>query len=122
MSTRMTDYLSVFKSIPEKDRAGEAGRIRAKYPDRCCVIVTKAANTDAPDISRHKYLVPGDISMGQFTYVIRKRLKVKPEKAIFLFIGNSLPASGDLMAAVYEEKKARDGFLYVTYSAENTFG
>ena len=118
----MTDYLSVFKRIPEKDRAGEAGRIRAKYPDRCCVIVTKAANSDAPDINRHKYLVPGDISMGQFTYVIRKRINVKPEKAIFLFVGGVLPASGDLMAAVYEERKAEDGFLYVTYASENTFG
>lgn len=118
----MSDYLSVFRSIPERDRRGEASRIRAKYPDRCCVIVTKAANNDAPDIDRHKYLVPGDISMGQFTYVIRKRIKVNPEKAIFLFVGNSLPASGDLMAAVYEEKKSPDGFLYVTYSSENTFG
>ena len=81
----MSDYLSVFKRIPEEDRRGESSRIRAKYPDRCCVIVTKAANSDAPELGRHKYLVPGDISMGQFTYVIRKRIKVRPEKAIFLF-------------------------------------
>ena len=118
----MTDYLSVFKSIPERDRAGEASRIRAKYPDRCCVVVTKAPNSDAPDIDRHKYLVPGDISVGQFTYVIRKRIKVNPEKAIFLFVGGVLPATGDLMAAVYAERKSSDGFLYVTYSSENTFG
>lgn len=26
------------------------------------------------------------------------------------------------MSAVYEEKKEEDGFLYVTYSGENTFG
>ena len=118
----MSDYLSVFRSIPEGERRGESGRIRAKYPDRCCVVVTRAPNSDAPEIDRHKYLVPGDISVGQFTYVIRKRIKVHPEKAIFLFIGGSLPATGDLMAAVYEEKKAPDGFLYVTYASENTFG
>lgn len=30
--------------------------------------------------------------------------------------------AGALMSAVYEEKKDDDGFLYVTYSGENTFG
>jgi GABA(A) receptor-associated protein len=26
------------------------------------------------------------------------------------------------MSAIYEEKKDEDGFLYITYSGENTFG
>lgn len=26
------------------------------------------------------------------------------------------------MSAVYEERKDEDGFLYITYSGENTFG
>lgn len=26
------------------------------------------------------------------------------------------------MSAIYDEKKDQDGFLYVTYSGENTFG
>lgn len=30
--------------------------------------------------------------------------------------------AGALMSSVYEEKKDDDGFLYVTYSGENTFG
>jgi hypothetical protein len=30
------------------------------------------------------------------------------------------PAS--LMSAIYEENKDDDGFLYMTYSGENTFG
>jgi GABA(A) receptor-associated protein len=118
----MPEYLSEFKRIPESERTAEAGRIRTKYPDRCCVIVTKAPGTDAPDIDRHKYLVPGDITVGQFTYVIRKRIKVNSEKAIFIFIQGTLPASSATISSVYEEKKASDGFMYVTYAAENTFG
>lgn len=30
--------------------------------------------------------------------------------------------SGSLMSAIYDERKDEDGFLYVTYSGENTFG
>ena len=33
-----------------------------------------------------------------------------------------LAFSGAIMSAIYEEKKDEDGFLYVTYSGENTFG
>lgn len=36
----------------------------------------------------------------------------------FLFFS----CSGALMSTVYEEKQDKDGFLYVTYSGENTFG
>ena len=33
--------------------------------------------------------------MGQFVYVIRKRIKVSPEKAIFMFVRNVLPPTGE---------------------------
>ena len=42
-----------------------------------------------------RYLVPGDLTVGQFVYVIRKRIRVSPEKAIFMFVKNVLPPTGD---------------------------
>ena len=30
--------------------------------------------------------------------------------------------AGAIMSAIYDEKKDEDGFLYVTYNGENTFG
>lgn len=60
--------------------------------------------------------------MGQFVYVIRKRLKLPPEKAIYLFVHNSIPPTGALIAQIYKEQKDLDGFLYVKYAAESTFG
>lgn len=69
-----------------------------------------------------RYLVPSDLTVGQFVYVIRKRIKLSAEKAIFIFVDNVLPPTGEIMSSVYEEKKDEDGFLYITYSGENTFG
>jgi len=103
-------------------RKAEAQRIRAKYPDRIPVIAEKASDSDIPDIDKKKYLVPADLSVGQFVYVIRKRIKLKAEKAIFIFVNNTLPPTGALMAQIYKEHKDEDGFLYVTYSGESTFG
>lgn len=53
--------------------------------------------------------------MGQFVYVIRKRIKLSPEKAIFIFVDEVLPPTAALMSSIYEEHKDEDGFLYITY-------
>ena len=103
-------------------RKSEAERIRAKYPDRVPVICEKADRSDIPDIDKKKYLVPADLTVGQFHYVIRKRIKLAPEKALFLFCSNSIPPNAALMSTVYEEQKDEDGFLYIQYSGESTFG
>jgi GABA(A) receptor-associated protein len=69
-----------------------------------------------------RYLVPADLTVGQFVYVIRKRIKLSSEKAIFIFVKNVLPPTAAMMSSIYEEHKDEDGFLYFTYSGENTFG
>ncbi|KAL5578833.1 hypothetical protein UlMin_011275 [Ulmus minor] len=103
-------------------RKKEATHIREKYPGRIPVIVEKAGKSDIPDIDKKKYLVPADLSIGQFVYVVRKRIKLSAEKAIFVFVNNTLPSTAALMSSIYEENKDEDGFLYMTYSGENTFG
>jgi len=56
-------------------------------------------------------------------YVIRKRIHLLPEKAIYIFVnGKTLPPSAASMSQVYQENKSEDGFLYVTYAGETTFG
>jgi len=37
-------------------------------------------------------------------------------------VNNALPPTASLMSTIYEENKDEDGFLYVQYSGENTFG
>jgi GABA(A) receptor-associated protein len=103
-------------------RKEESSRIRKKYPDRVPVIVEKAKSSDIDNIDKKKFLVPTDLTIGQFVYVVRKRIKLKPEKAIFMFINNTLPPTSSLMSQIYNQHKDVDGFLYVVYSGESTFG
>ncbi|KAI9094289.1 hypothetical protein K1719_026871 [Acacia pycnantha] len=107
---------------PLERRQAESARIREKYPDRIPVIVERAEKSDVPEIDKKKYLVPADLTVGQFVYVVRKRIKLSPENAIFIFVKNILPPTAAMMSAIYEEYKDEDGFLYMTYSGENTFG
>jgi GABA(A) receptor-associated protein len=123
LSQRKIMAISSFKhEHPLEKRQAEAARIREKYPDRIPVIVERAEKSDVPDIDRKKYLVPADLTVGQFVYVVRKRIKLSPEKAIFIFVKNILPPTAAIMSAIYEEHKDEDGFLYMSYSGENTFG
>ena len=103
-------------------RSEESKKIRIKYPDRIPVIVQRAEGSDIEDIDKKKYLVPGDLTMGQFQYVIRKRIKLDSSKALFIFVNNVLPTTSNLISDVYHHKQNEDGFLYVVYSGENTFG
>jgi len=103
-------------------RKAESSRIRVKYPDRIPVIAEKNPSSSIADIDKKKYLVPADLTMGQFVYVIRKRIKLPPDAAIFIFVNNTLPPAAELMAKIYKDHADSDGFLYVTYSGESTFG
>ena len=106
------------------ERRNEASRVLEKYPDRVPIICEKSrtASKDCPDIDKKKYLVPRDLTMGQFLYVVRKRMNIPAEKAIFLFVGNTIAPSTSLISDVYNYHVDKDGFLYITYSYENVFG
>lgn len=60
------------RCVPLSDkRKAEAERIRQKYSDRIPVICEKVEKSDIPTIDKKKYLVPADLTVGQFVYVIR---------------------------------------------------
>jgi hypothetical protein len=82
--------------------------------NRFQVICEKVEKSDIATIDKKKYLVPADLTVGQFVYVIRKRIKLSPEKAIFIFVDEVLPPTAALMSSIYEEHKDEDGFLYIT--------
>ena len=106
-----------------QQRQERCRQVRLKFPTRIPVIIEKQPGSNVPSIDKNQYLVPSDLTMGQFAYVIRKRLTLAPEQAIFLFSQNNLPPTSAIMASVYEKFKDKDdGFLYMVYAGENTFG
>lgn len=104
-----------------EERAKEGERVFKKYPDRIPVIC-EPLSSSSPAIDKNKYLVPNNISVGQFLFVIRKRIKLPPEKALFLFVEKKIPNPQETMSELYNMYKSPDYFLYFTYSLENVFG
>ena len=119
-----SDPFDFRKNSTLEKRKDESTRVRAKYPDRIPMICESAKNTAEPIIlDRNKYLVPGDVTVGQFLIILRKRIKITPDKAIFLFTEQAtLPPTSELISNIYKTHKNEDGFLYILVATETTFG
>ncbi|XP_019163380.1 PREDICTED: autophagy-related protein 8i [Ipomoea nil] len=105
-----------------EERLQESQDMIAKYPDRLPVVVERYSKTDLSEMEKKKYLVPRDMSIGQFIHILSGRLHLAPGKALFVFVENTLPQTSAVMDSVYESFKDEDGFLYMCYSSEKTFG
>jgi GABA(A) receptor-associated protein len=111
-------------AVPYERRQLEASRILEKYPGRYPFIVERAhaAKANIPHIQKKKYLVPGEITMGQFIAIIRRNIAITPDIAIYIFCNNVLLPSNMLIKDVYNLNKEPDGFVYMNYMGESTFG
>lgn len=106
-----------------ESRKKESESILGKYPDRVPIIVEKSENCfDLMDLDKNKFLAPKDINFGQFQFSIRKRMNLSPEKALFFFTNNIIIQNTENISVCYEQHKQEDGFMYVVYTSENTFG
>lgn len=106
-----------------EQRKVETDNMKLRHPERVCIYITKAKGSHLPDTDKHKYLVPNDLTVGQMSHVIRKRLKIDSAYAIFLFTANNrVPPNGSTISEIYKEHADADGFLYMIYNTEATFG
>ena len=106
-----------------EQRLSESRRILLKYPDRICIYIEKDKTCKLlSDLKKKKYLVPSNITMAEFIYVIRSKINVSKETALFFHINNKSMCSNCLMSELNDKYKNQDGFLYIKYSSENCFG
>lgn len=103
-------------------RKNESKTIVAKYPGRIPIIVEKYTDCELPDIDKMKYLVPKDMTISQFMFIMRKRIKLEPSQSLFVTVNSVLVSTNSTISEIYDDNKDEDGFLYVVYTSENTFG
>ena len=119
----MTKINAFKKKHTLEERKTESSKIITKYAGRIPIIVTKSSNCKLDEMDRNKFLAPEDLTLGQFMYVIRKRINLTESESIFMFVNETVLApTSHTMNALYEKYKDEDGFLYFVYCNENVFG
>merc|ERR1712130_739237 len=119
---RQDHEVAVQGGAPLREEEGRGEKIRRKYPDRVPVIVEKSPKARIGDLDKKKYLVPSDLTVGQFYFLIRKRISLRPEDALFFFVNNVIPPTSATMGSLYQEHHEEDFFLYIAYSDESVYG
>ena len=116
--------LSYKYEISFDQRKRETDYIKQKYPTKIPIICEKSnTQANAPTILKRKFLVPNDMTVGQFLFTIRQQINITKEQAIFLLIDEKIaPSSSSRMNQIYYDYCNTDGYLYITYMIENTFG
>ena len=82
------------------------------------MIVEKSPKARVADVDKKKYLVPAELTVGQFIfiirfvftfmiwtkylkkYILRKRINLRPEEALFFFVNGTIPSTSSTMGEV----------------------
>lgn len=106
-----------------EQRKHEANSMMLKYPSRIPLIIEPAADAKV-QMDKRKFMVPKTITCAQFTWIIRRRMgtKLDSSQAMFIFVNNRLINPSQMICETYHTNSDDDGFLYLVYGFENTFG
>ena len=115
-----------------EERRQNVFNITNKYPDMCPVYITRAS-TQRYDkkltLKKYKYLIPKDNQFCQLTQFIRSRLDISYSEGLYFYVvkrntsqPGTIPPMNMNMGELYNNEKDEDGFLYIVYQTENTFG
>ncbi|PAA79011.1 hypothetical protein BOX15_Mlig033231g1 [Macrostomum lignano] len=105
-------------------RQAESYHIKTKFPAKIPVIVERyEKERTLPHLDKTKFLVPQELTMGQFATIIRNRMKIDHSQAFYLVVNNkSIASMSATIAEIYEEERDEDGFLYMSYASQEMFG
>ena len=106
-----------------EERKEEYNKVIQLNPGKIAIICEKAPKSNIAEIDKSKFLINDDITFQQFSFVIRNRLNIGKEEALFFLVnGKKVLTGNDEMSEIYSKYKEEDGFLYIAYAAEEIWG
>ncbi|XP_061690837.1 microtubule-associated proteins 1A/1B light chain 3C isoform X1 [Syngnathoides biaculeatus] len=105
-------------------RKDEVCSIRSKFPNKLPVIVERYIREKTlPLLDKTKFLVPFELTLGQFLCLLRNKIDLESTQALFLLVAEkSMSCMSSSMGEVYTHYRDPDGFLYITYASQEMFG
>lgn len=126
----MAPFEKSMEAMPFKQRKCLATRkdevcsIRSRFPNKLPVIVERyVRERTLPLLDKTKFLVPFELTLGQFLCLLRNKIDLESTQALFLLVAEkSMSCMSSSMGEVYGRYSDADGFLYITYASQEMFG
>jgi GABA(A) receptor-associated protein len=116
----MKNQCHMFKKKPFEERFAESTKMKELYPDKIPIILD--LEPSFKNITKYKFLIPSNLTIAHLLNSIRTIVKLEKEKALFIFINETIPPITQIISNLYNAYSDPDGFLYVSVALESVFG
>ena len=105
-------------------RRKECVHLKSKYPDRAPFVIKRHLNSkNIADLEQSRFMLLKDQPMGMVIKLVRERLSLSPKESLYFFVKDGVVLSASMtVAEVYQLYTDEDGFAYLTYATQETFG
>ena len=112
-------FICTFQNQDLEERKKSSESIIKKYPKSVPIIVDCKSDIG---LDKNKYIVLKTLTIDQFMYTLRKKIKIDSSKSIFLLCNNTMISNNQMIINIYNKHHHLDGFLYIILTLENVFG
>jgi GABA(A) receptor-associated protein len=118
----IVDNKDIKNDIKDEDIINALNLLHDKYPNQIIISCTKQTKNTKYTLEKTKFFLSKQYKVSNFISSLRKKLNLKEQENIYLFVNNILLKGDMIFEELYDKHKSNDGMLHIKYHNLETFG